>query len=62
MQMTHRRFPVSDLDSGMTAGFILFGNRLLDFHLFKVKEGKIVLIQALVGPASTGTGWETQEK
>ena len=47
---THRRFPVTDTETGATAGFILFGQGLPDVHMFKFdKDGKIYLIQAVFG-------------
>jgi hypothetical protein len=55
MTHTHRRFPVTDTETGATAGFILFGGGLPDVHLFKFdKDGRIYSIQAVfagrVGP------------
>lgn len=55
MTHTHRRFPVTDTETGATAGFILFGGGLPDVHMFKFdKDGKIYFIQAVfagrVGP------------
>ncbi|MEO8313843.1 MAG: hypothetical protein ABI645_03515 [Pseudomonadota bacterium] len=58
MKMTKRRYPLSDLEAGMTAGFVLFGGRLLDFHIFKFRNGKITQIQAVIGPAVTENGWD----
>ena len=47
---THRRFPVTDTETGATAGFMLFGQGLPDVHMFKFdKEGRIYLIQAVFG-------------
>ena len=55
MTHTHRRFPVTDTETGATAGFILFGGGLPDVHMFKFdKDGKLYFIQAVfvgrVGP------------
>jgi hypothetical protein len=48
MTHTHRRFPVTDTETGATAGFILFGGGLPDVHMFKFdKDGKIYSIQAV---------------
>ena len=48
MMHTHRRFPVTDTETGATAGFILFGGGLPDVHMFKFdKDGKIYSIQAV---------------
>ena len=57
LQMTHRRFPVVDLEAGITVGWVLFGGSLLDFHMFKFKGGKVQFINAVVGPSSTSWGW-----
>ena len=47
---THRRFPVTDTEVGITAGFINFGQNLPDVHMFKFNdEGKVVWIQAVFG-------------
>ena len=55
MTHTRRRFPVTDTETGATAGFILFGGGLPDVHMFKFdKDGRIYSIQAVfagrVGP------------
>lgn len=55
--ITHRRFPVIDVEAGFSVGFVLFAGNLLDFHMFKLKSGKIQLIQALVGPSASDSGW-----
>jgi hypothetical protein len=50
MTHTHRRFPVTDTETGGTAGFITFSQNLPDVHMFKFdKDGKIYLIQAVFG-------------
>ena len=61
MQMTHRRFPIVDLDAGIVVGFVLFADRLLDFHMFKMRDGQITQIQSVIGPAADSTGWAEQE-
>jgi hypothetical protein len=61
MQMTHRRFPVVDLEAGIVVGFVLFADSLLDFHMFKVRNGLITQIQSVIGPAANPTGWTEQE-
>ena len=58
LQMTHRRFPVVDLEAGITVGWVLFGGSLLDFHMFKFKGGKVQFINAVVGPGATASGWD----
>jgi hypothetical protein len=61
MRMTHRRFPVVDLEAGIVVGFVLFADSLLDFHMFKVRDGLITQIQSVIGPAANPTGWAEQE-
>jgi len=47
---THRRFPVTDLEKGITAGFMNFGGGLPDVHIFKFNEkGEVYLINAVFG-------------
>ena len=57
LMMTHRRYPVADLEAGIAVGWVLFGGGLLDFHMFKLKGGKIQFINAVVGPSATSWGW-----
>ncbi len=57
LQMTHRRYPVADLEAGIAVGFVQFAGSLLDFHMFKLKGGKIQFINAVVGPSATSSGW-----
>ena len=58
MTHTHRRFPVTDTETGATAGFILFGGGLPDVHMFKFdKDGRIYLIQAVFGGKAQGDIW-----
>jgi hypothetical protein len=53
-----QRYPVTDLEAGITAGFILFAGGDIDFHMFKLIGGKIRWINAVVGPAVTSQGWQ----
>jgi hypothetical protein len=48
------------VESGIAVGFVLFSGSLLDFHMFKLVDGKIRLIQALVGPSVSSSGWPTE--
>jgi hypothetical protein len=57
LMMTHRRYPVADLEAGIAVGWVLFGGGLLDFHMFKLRGGKIQFINAVVGPSATSWGW-----
>lgn len=50
MNHTHRRFPVTDLEQGLTAGFMNFGGGLPDVHIFKFNEkGEVYIINAVFG-------------
>jgi hypothetical protein len=53
-----QRYPFTDVEAGLTAGFVLFAGADIDFHMFKVVSGKIQRINAVVGPAVRASGWE----
>jgi len=53
-----QRYPFTDLEAGLTAGWVLFAGADIDFHMFKVVSGKIQRINAVVGPAVRSSGWE----
>ncbi len=59
--ITRRRYPVADVENGIAVGFVLFSGIGIDFHMFKVTNGQIHQIQAVVGPFDGTTGWEEQE-
>ena len=60
---THRRFPVTDVELGITAGFINFNQSLPDVHIFKYNaNGKIELIQAVFGGRQAGVVWPDEKK
>lgn len=60
---THRRFPVTDLELGITAGFINFNQALPDVHIFKYNaDGKIEYIQAVFGGRQNGLIWPDEKK
>jgi hypothetical protein len=60
---THRRFPVTDLELGITAGFINFNQTLPDVHIFKYNaDGKIYLINAVFGGRQPGLIWPDEKK
>ena len=59
---THRRFPVTDVELGITAGFINFAQALPDVHIFKYNaEGKIEFIQAVFGGRQSGVIWPDEK-
>lgn len=50
MNHTHRRFPVTDLELGITAGFMQFGGAMPDVHIFKFNDkGEVYIINAVFG-------------
>jgi hypothetical protein len=53
---TPRAFPHSFRPRD-AAGFVLFAGADIDFHMFKMIDGKIPWINAVVGPAVTSSGW-----
>ena len=51
---------VIDVEAGIAVGFVLFGGRATgmdDFHMFRVKSGKVHGVRAVVGPSVMGRGW-----
>ena len=62
MTHTHRRFPVTDLEAGITAGFVNFNGGLPDVHMFKIRNGKIEMIQAVFGGNAQGAIWPDETK
>jgi len=52
-----RRFLV-DVETGVVAAYMHFASSLPDVHIFKIVNGKIILIQATVGPETESMGWQ----
>ena len=52
-----RRVPLIDVEAGIVVTYVHFASSLPDFHMFKVKNREIKLIQAVVGPVSKSMGW-----
>ena len=51
-----RRFLV-DQEQNVVVAYVLFAGGLPDFHMFRMRNGKVDLIQAVVGAGSTAVGW-----
>jgi len=51
-----RRFLV-DVEAGVVVAFVHFAGSLPDFHVFKMRNGKVERINAVVGPLSASMGW-----
>ena len=62
MTHTHRRFPVTDVEAGITAGFVNFNGGLPDVHMFKIRNGKIEMIQAVFGGNAQGAIWPDETR
>ncbi len=52
-----RRFLV-DVEAGLVVAFVHFAGALPDFHVFKMRNGKVERINAVVGRRSASMGWE----
>ena len=55
-----RRFLV-DVEAGTVVAYLLFASNLPDFHMFRMRNGKVDLIQSIIGagvpPGSKDMGW-----
>jgi hypothetical protein len=51
-----RRFLV-DREAGLVVAYVLFAGGLPDFHMFKMRNGKVDLIQAVIGSGAKSMGW-----
>jgi hypothetical protein len=51
-----RRFLV-DVEAGLVVAFVHFAGSLPDFHAFRMRNGKVERINAVVGPWSASMGW-----
>ncbi len=51
-----RRFLV-DVDAGLVVAYVHFAGSLPDFHMFKMRNGDVEMIQAVIGSASESMGW-----
>ncbi|MEJ0006486.1 MAG: hypothetical protein WDM77_09010 [Steroidobacteraceae bacterium] len=56
-----RRIPVVDEQAGIVVAFIHFAHSLPDLHMFKMKDGKVILVQAVIGSRAPSTGWPVEE-
>ena len=51
-----RRFPV-DEEAGVVVAYVRFSSLLPDFHMFRMRKGKIDLIQVVVGANGGPVNW-----
>ena len=54
-----RRFLV-DVEAGTVVAYVLFAGGLPDFHMFRMRDGKVDLIQAVIGAGSKSMGWPNE--
>ena len=54
-----RRFLV-DLEAGTVVAYVHFTGSLPDFHMFRMRNGKVDLIQAVIGAGSKSMGWPNE--
>jgi hypothetical protein len=58
--ITHRRYPVTDVERGITVVFANVRNFWIDLHMFKVRGGKVQRVQTVLSSFAsedTTTGW-----
>ena len=51
-----RRFLV-DEEAGLVVAFVHFAGGLPDFHVFKMRDGRVHLVNAVIGTGSKSMGW-----
>ena len=56
-----RRIAVVDEEAGIVVAFIHFARSLPDMHMFKMKDGKVMLVQAVIGSRAPSTGWPIED-
>ncbi len=56
-----RRIPVVDEEAGIVVAFLHFNRSLPDMHMFKMKDGKVILVQAVIGPRAPSSGWPAED-
>jgi hypothetical protein len=54
-----RRFLV-DVEAGTVIAYVHFAGSLPDFHMFRMRDGKVDLIQAVIGAGSKSMGWPNE--
>lgn len=54
-----RRFLV-DVEAGTVVAYVHFAGSLPDFHMFRMRSGKVDLIQAVIGAGAKTMGWPNE--
>ena len=57
MKHPPRRVPIVDVEAGTVVAYVHFASGLPDFHMFKMRNGKVELIQSVIGSTSQSMGW-----
>jgi hypothetical protein len=53
------RYPVIDVERGLTVGIMFYSGIFYDIHMFKVVDGKVSRIHAMMTSQNAGTtGWD----
>jgi len=55
-----RRFLV-DVEAGTVVAYLLFAGTLPDFHMFRMRDGKVDLIQSVIGANARDIGWPLEQ-
>jgi hypothetical protein len=45
------------MEAGVVVAYVLFASNAPDFHMFKMRNGKVELIQAVIGANNGTIGW-----
>ena len=48
------------MNTGSVVAYLLFAGGLPDFHVFKMRNGKVELIQSVIGPGAKTMGWPNE--
>ncbi len=56
-----RRIPVVDEEAGIVVAFLHFNRSLPDMHMFKMKDGKVMFVQAVIGSRAPSSGWPAED-
>jgi hypothetical protein len=54
-----RRF-LADVESGTVVAYVHFTGSLPDFHVFRMRNGKVDLVQAVIGAGAKSMGWPNE--
>jgi hypothetical protein len=46
-----------DVEAGTVVAYVLFAGNLPDYHMFRMHNGKVDLIQSVIGAGAKSMGW-----